>query len=72
MATSEEKKAEKANEKVQSAVDKETEQGFRGTEVDTTPNENYTATGDHSKTPEAQADPVLARREAASELRASD
>jgi hypothetical protein len=30
---------------VQAKVDKETEQGFRGTEVDPTPNENYTVAG---------------------------
>jgi hypothetical protein len=30
---------------VQKIVDTETEQGFRGVEVDTTPNENYTVAG---------------------------
>jgi hypothetical protein len=32
-------------EKVQAAVDTETEQGFRGVEVDSTPNEAYTVKG---------------------------
>jgi hypothetical protein len=35
----------KAEKDVQKAVDKETEQGFRGVEVDQTPNENYTIAG---------------------------
>lgn len=33
------------NEHAQKVADKETEQGFRGTEVDDTPNENYTVQG---------------------------
>lgn len=56
--------AEAANKQVQETVDVETEQGFRGVEVDQTPNEAYTVTGDHSSTPEAQADPVVARKAA--------
>jgi hypothetical protein len=36
---------EEAREEVQEVVDEETEKGFRGTEVDTTPNENYTVQG---------------------------
>jgi hypothetical protein len=52
---------------VQKAVDVETEQGFRGNRVDTTPEEHYSATGDASKTPEAQADPVAARRDASNQ-----
>lgn len=51
---------------VQQVVDQETEQGFRGVEVDGTPNENYTVQGVTSgaEVPEAAADPVQARREA--------
>lgn len=60
------KKTEKAEEQVQDVVDKETEQGFRGVEVDQTPNENYTVAGvlAGKNVPEAAADPVAARREA--------
>jgi hypothetical protein len=43
---------------VQAKVDKETEQGFRGIEVDPTPNENYTVAGvlAGKPTPETDAD----------------
>ena len=58
-----------ALDEVQAKVDVETEQGFRGTEVDTTPNEHYTVTGDATKTPEAQADPVAARHAAAANIK---
>ena len=34
-----------AEQQVQQVVDKETERGFRGVEVDETPNENYTVAG---------------------------
>lgn len=42
----------------QQAMDVETEQGFRGVEVDPTPNENYTVAGVTSgaPTPETDAD----------------
>jgi hypothetical protein len=56
--------ADQAAEQVETAVAQEQEQGFRGVEVDQTPNEAYTVTGDHASTPEAQADPVAARHEA--------
>ncbi len=61
-----EKNAAKTEKKVQQAVEKETEQGFRGVEVDTTPNENYTVEGvvAGKPVPEAEADPVAARRAA--------
>lgn len=42
---SEAKSAEKVNAEVQSRVDKESEQGFRGVEVDQTPNEHYSVAG---------------------------
>lgn len=42
---SEQDKTDAANQRVQEQVDKETEQGFRGVEVDPTPNENYTVSG---------------------------
>lgn len=62
-----EKAAEAANEQVQEQVDAENEQGFRGTEVDLTPNENYTVQGVTSgaDVPEAAKNPAVARREAA-------
>jgi hypothetical protein len=40
----------------QEVVDKETEQGFRGTEVDSTPNENYTLAGVTSGAPTPETD----------------
>lgn len=41
---------------VQKAVDKETEQGYRGTTVDPTPNENYTVAGVTSGKPTPETD----------------
>jgi hypothetical protein len=57
---------EQAEAQVQEAVDQETEQGFRGVETDSTPNEAYTVAGQTSgaEVPEAAADPVEARRKA--------
>lgn len=61
-----EKAADAANEQVQQAVNDETEQGFRGVEVDQTDNQAYTVEGVTSgaDVPEAAANPALARREA--------
>jgi len=42
---------------VQEAVDVETEQGFRGVEVDPTPNENYTLAGQNEGAPTPETDP---------------
>ncbi len=55
-----------ASEQVQSAADVETEQGFRGVEVDSTPNENYTVKGvlADKPVPEASENPPEARRAA--------
>jgi hypothetical protein len=50
------KGAEKAAEKVASVVEQETEQGFRGTETDPTPNENYTVEGVTSGAPTPETD----------------
>jgi hypothetical protein len=62
-----EKAAEAGNEQVQEQVDEVNELGFRGVEVDTTPNENYSVAGVTAgkPVPEAEADPVAARRKAA-------
>lgn len=51
---------------VQEKMDVITEQGFRGVEVDPTPNENYTVAGVTSgaPTPETDADAEAAAREA--------
>jgi hypothetical protein len=56
--------AKEATKQVDEVVEEEHDKGFRGTEVDMTPNEHYTVTGDASQTPEAQEDPVAARHEA--------
>lgn len=60
------KKVDKAEEQVDKAVAEETDRGFRGVEVDQTPNSAYTVQGQlgGEKVPEAAADPVAARREA--------
>jgi len=51
------RKAEQGNDAVQEAVDKETEQGFRGgPEADPTPNENYTVQGVTSGAPTPETD----------------
>lgn len=56
--------AVKADEKVasgpQEIIDRETEQGFRGVEVDSTPNENYTLAGVTSGAPTPETDPEQA------------
>lgn len=64
--TSSDKAKTSAEDQVQAAVDAETEQGFRGVEVDQTPNHAYTMAGVMAgePVPEAASDPVAARREA--------
>lgn len=49
-------------EEVQKKVDDETEKGFRGTEVDSTPNENYTVEGVLAGAPTPETDPDHARQ----------
>ena len=63
---SEKSKADKAEAEVQKAVDEETEKGFRGVEVDKTPNEAYTVAGQlaGAEVPEAASNPVAAHRAA--------
>jgi hypothetical protein len=51
---------DQAAEQVQAATDKETEQGFRGIEVDPTPNENYTVAGVTSGKPTPETDDAAA------------
>lgn len=53
---------------VQKQVDEENEQGFVGTKVDPTPNENYTFSGQASGAPTPETDDDLAA-EAAAALR---
>lgn len=63
MATSKDQKAtEAAAKQVQDAVDRETEQGFRGVGVDPTPNENYTVAGVTSGKPTPETDPKQAEK----------
>lgn len=65
-AKSEEKAVESAESEVQDAVDEETEKGYRGVEVDKTPNHAYTVEGvlAGEPVPEAEADPPAARLKA--------
>lgn len=44
----------------QQVIDRETEQGFRGVEVDPTPNENYTLAGVTKGAPTPETDPEAA------------
>ena len=53
---------DKAADQVQTAVDQETEQGYRGLEVDPTPNENYTVAGVTSDKPTPETDPKAAEK----------
>lgn len=56
MAKTEESKTDAALDRVQKQIDVETEQGFRGVEVDPTPNENYTVAGVTSGKPTPETD----------------
>lgn len=49
-------KKKSPEEQVQETVDKETDQGFHGVEVDPTPNENYTVSGVTSDKPVPETD----------------
>lgn len=49
-------------DQVQEKVDTEAEQGFRGVEVDPTPNENYTVAGVLAGKPTPETDPEHAER----------
>lgn len=53
--------AQADNAQVQQKVDAETEQGFRGVEVDPTPNENYTLAGQNAGAPVPETDDATAR-----------
>lgn len=49
-------------EEVAKKVDRETEQGFRGVEVDATPNEHYTVAGVTAGQPTPETDPAQAAK----------
>lgn len=53
---------DKVAAQVQKKVDEETEQGFRGVEVDPTPNENYTVSGVTSGKPTPETDAKAAEK----------
>lgn len=57
-----EKTDAKVTDQVQEVVDQETEQGFRGIEVDPTPNENYSVAGVTSGAPTPETDDEQARK----------
>lgn len=50
-----------AGSHAQKVIDREQEQGFRGVEVDPTPNENYTVQGVTSGAPTPETDVALAQ-----------
>lgn len=52
---------------VQANVDVETEQGFRGVEVDPTPNEAYTLAGQNAGAPTPETDEAAAKTAAAAQ-----
>ena len=49
-------KVESTVKKVESVIDKENEKGYRGTQVDKTPNENYTVAGVTAGKPTPETD----------------
>jgi hypothetical protein len=51
----------KVADQVQDAIDVETEQGFRGIEVDKTPNEAYTLAGQNAGMPTPETDEDTAK-----------
>lgn len=59
-------KKETPESRVQDAVDEEVERGFNGTEVDPTPNENYTLSGVTSGKPTPETDEKAAAKAAES------
>jgi hypothetical protein len=59
-------------EQVQAKVDEETEQGFRGVEVDPTPNENYTVAGVTSGAPTPETDKGAAEDARRAQTEAAD
>lgn len=58
----EQAKADPSTAEVQRQVDEENEQGFRGVEVDPTPNENYTVAGVTSGAPTPETDDEAAEQ----------
>jgi hypothetical protein len=54
--------ATKAQSTATTQIEKENAQGFRGTEVDSTPNENYTVQGVISGAPTPETDAELAKQ----------
>lgn len=63
-------KAEKAEAEVQKAVDVETEQGFRGEEVDETDNHAYTVGGVVAGEPTPESDPEQAEKAGSNKFKA--
>lgn len=53
---------DKVAQEIQKEFDKETEQGFRGVEVDQTPNAAYTVAGVTSGEPTPETDAELSRK----------
>lgn len=70
------KKKADSNEAVEKAVqenvDRETEQGFRGVEVDPTPNENYTLAGQNAGKPTPETDEDAAEKARLAQLDAEE
>jgi len=64
---------EETEAQAQEVMDQETEQGFRGIEVDPTPNENYTLAGQNAgkPTPETDEDAREEARKAITEVAAA-
>ena len=60
MADKEKAKEGPGTAEVQAAADRETDQGFRGVEVDPTPNDHYTVAGVVAGKPTPETDPDYA------------
>jgi hypothetical protein len=63
--------ADAASEQVQQQVQQEQEQGFRGVEIDPTPNEAYTVAGVTSGQPTPETDPEQAATVGSTRFRGS-
>lgn len=69
MATRKTQPKDEASAEVQKQVEKEEEQGFRGVEVDPTPNENYTLAGVVAGKPTPETDRDAAEKAATAHRR---
>lgn len=63
---------DRSTAEVQERVDQETERGYRGVEVDPTPNENYTVSGVTQGAPTPETDPEAAEQARKGQAKAAE